>query len=67
LWAILSSAQSNPSGIPQVFLELKAEEARVKRIEDDKIKTEVIFSRKLLISGALACCIRTPMARLRLR
>lgn len=41
LWALLTSAQKNASGIPQQFLDAKAEETRKKKAEADRINYEV--------------------------
>lgn len=41
LWSLLTSAQKNASGIPQQFLDAKAEETRKKKAETDRINYEV--------------------------
>ncbi|KAG9454580.1 hypothetical protein H6P81_007484 [Aristolochia fimbriata] len=41
LWALLLSAQKNASGIPQQFLDAKAEETRKKKEESDRITLEI--------------------------
>eukprot|EP01018_Ginkgo_biloba_P034184 Gb_33063 [translate_table: standard] len=41
LWGLLISAQKNASGIPQQFLDAKAEETRKKKAETDRINYEV--------------------------
>ncbi|KAL2609278.1 hypothetical protein R1flu_027851 [Riccia fluitans] len=41
LWGLLTSAQNNVSGIPQQFLDAKAEEAKKKKDEKDRILSEV--------------------------
>ncbi|CAK9218493.1 unnamed protein product [Sphagnum troendelagicum] len=41
LWILLTSAQKNLSGIPQEFLDVKAEEQRLKKAENDRIVFEL--------------------------
>ncbi|KAL3699407.1 hypothetical protein R1sor_017429 [Riccia sorocarpa] len=41
LWGLLTSAQNNISGIPQQFLDAKAEEAKKKKDEKERILSEV--------------------------
>ncbi|XP_057858007.2 uncharacterized protein LOC131067091 isoform X2 [Cryptomeria japonica] len=41
LWGLLTSAQKNASGIPQQFLDAKAEETRKKKAEADRINYEI--------------------------
>ncbi|KAG0631782.1 hypothetical protein M758_1G278900 [Ceratodon purpureus] len=47
LWSLLISAQSNVSGIPQQFLDQKAEETRLKKIESERIAAELQRKRDL--------------------
>ncbi|CAM6086160.1 unnamed protein product [Calypogeia fissa] len=42
LWGLLTSAQNNLSGVPQQFLDAKAEEAKKKKEEKDRILSEVM-------------------------
>ncbi|KAJ6819161.1 serine/arginine repetitive matrix protein 1-like [Iris pallida] len=41
LWGLLLSAQSNVSGVPQQFLDAKEEETRKKKVETDRIASEI--------------------------
>ncbi|KAL1323871.1 hypothetical protein AAHE18_13G047800 [Arachis hypogaea] len=41
LWTLLLSAQKNASGVPQQFLDAKEEELRKKKVENDKITSEI--------------------------
>lgn len=41
LWTHLLSAQKNASGVPQEFLDAKVEEARKKKVETDRITSEI--------------------------
>lgn len=41
LWTLLLSAQKNASGVPQQFLDAKEEEARKKKLEADRIASEI--------------------------
>ncbi|KAI9081790.1 hypothetical protein K1719_036052 [Acacia pycnantha] len=41
LWSLLLSAQKNASGVPQQFLDAKEEELRKKKVENDKITSEL--------------------------
>ncbi|XP_039012881.1 serine/arginine repetitive matrix protein 1-like isoform X2 [Hibiscus syriacus] len=41
LWILLLSAQKNASGVPQQFLDAKAEETRKKKAESDRIAIEI--------------------------
>ncbi|XP_061337926.1 uncharacterized protein LOC133284831 [Gastrolobium bilobum] len=41
LWTLLLSAQKNASGVPQQFLDAKEEEIRQKKIENDRITSEI--------------------------
>ncbi|MCO5609447.1 hypothetical protein L7F22_063673 [Adiantum nelumboides] len=41
LWGLLTSAQNNMTGIPQQLLEEKAEEARLKKAEEQRVLSEV--------------------------
>ncbi|KAF7805426.1 serine/arginine repetitive matrix protein 1 [Senna tora] len=41
LWTLLLSAQKNASGVPQQFLDAKEEELRKKKVENDKITSEL--------------------------
>ncbi|KAI4334560.1 hypothetical protein L6164_019237 [Bauhinia variegata] len=41
LWTLLLSAQKNASGVPQQFLDAKEEELRKKKIENDRITSEI--------------------------
>ncbi|KAF9607589.1 hypothetical protein IFM89_037517 [Coptis chinensis] len=41
LWTLLLSAQKNASGVPQQFLDAKEEEIRKKKVESDRISTEI--------------------------
>ncbi|XP_024386347.1 uncharacterized protein [Physcomitrium patens] len=47
LWSLLISAQSNVSGIPQQFLDQKAEETRLKKVESERIAAELQRKRDL--------------------
>lgn len=47
LWSLLMSAQSNVSGIPQQFLDQKAEETRLKKAESERIAAELQRKRDL--------------------
>eukprot|EP00249_Psilotum_nudum_P022108 c28376_g1_i2 orf=564-2882(-) len=42
LWSLLTSAQNNISGVPQQLLDAKAEEARKKKAEDQRIVSEIM-------------------------
>lgn len=42
LWSLLTSAQSNLSGIPQQFLDVKAEEQRLKKVPLSSLKPTAI-------------------------
>lgn len=41
LWVLLASAASNPSGIPQQFLDEKLEEARQRKVEEERIQARL--------------------------
>ncbi|XP_019448606.1 PREDICTED: serine/arginine repetitive matrix protein 1-like [Lupinus angustifolius] len=41
LWTLLLSAQKNASGVPQQFLDAKEEELRKKKVENDRITSEI--------------------------
>ncbi|KAI5067340.1 hypothetical protein GOP47_0017868 [Adiantum capillus-veneris] len=41
LWGLLTSAQNNMTGIPQQLLEEKAEEARLKKAEEQRVISEI--------------------------
>ncbi|XP_019454089.1 PREDICTED: serine/arginine repetitive matrix protein 1-like isoform X1 [Lupinus angustifolius] len=41
LWTLLLSAQKNASGVPQQFLDAKEEELQKKKIENDRITSEI--------------------------
>ncbi|KAJ1412343.1 PWI domain [Sesbania bispinosa] len=41
LWTLLLSAQKNASGVPQQFLDAKEEEIRKKKVENDRITSEI--------------------------
>ncbi|CAL0304162.1 unnamed protein product [Lupinus luteus] len=41
LWTLLLSAQKNVSGVPQQFLDAKEEELRKKKVENDRITSEI--------------------------
>ena len=48
LWSLLLSAQKNVSGIPQLFLDEKAAEARARMEEAERIRAEVMKKREEL-------------------
>ena len=49
LWCLLLSAQRNISGIPQKFLDEKAEEARKKKVND--LRLRIVLAPEYLANG----------------
>eukprot|EP00850_Spirogloea_muscicola_P007224 SM000036S13268 [mRNA] locus=s36:193128:195696:- [translate_table: standard] len=54
LWGLLTSAQGNVSGIPQQFLDEKAEELRIKKEEEERIMAELRRLQELQMAEAEA-------------